>query len=88
MNKASLKGARALALVALVGLSAEAQAFGWASVVSWFQTMQREVSALAIQVKQNAVSANQVSDAEMNTRKQLAVAMGALMTSERVRDVV
>jgi len=88
MKKASLKGAKALALVALVGLSAEAQAFGWASVVSWFQTMQREVSALAIQVKQNAVSANQVSDAEMNTRKQLAVAMGALMTSERVRDVV
>ena len=57
-------------------------------MVSWFTTSQRELSALAISVKQSAVSSNQVSDAEMNSRKQLAVAMGAVMTSERVREVV
>lgn len=80
--------ARGLAIAALLGAAAQAHASGWASVLSWFTTMQREVSALAIQVKQNVVAANQISDAEMNTRKQLAVAMGALMSSERVRDVV
>ena len=85
----ALKVARAATVVALVGgVSAQAHAFGWASVLSWFMTMQREVSAFAIQVKQNAVAANQISDAEMNTRKTLAVAMGALMTSDRVREVV
>lgn len=78
------KGAAAVALV-LVSTQASAQ---WATVVSWFTTSQRELSALAISVKQSAVSSNQVSDAEMNSRKQLAVAMGAVMTSERVREVV
>lgn len=87
MKRAAIRKARVVAFVTLVGISAEVHA-GWATVLAWFQTMQREVSALAIQVKQNAVAANQISDAEVNTRKQLAVAMGALMTSERVREVV
>jgi hypothetical protein len=78
---------KAAVLAGIIVVATEANA-GWASVAAWFMTMQREVSAVAIQVKQNAVAANQVGDAEMNTRKQLAVAMGALMTSERVRDVV
>lgn len=77
----------AAALVVLLSFSVHAHA-SWATVIAWFQTMVREVSALAVQVKQNAVAANQVSDAEVNSRKQLAVAMGALMTSERVREVV
>ncbi len=68
--------------------SSHASAFSWAAVLAWFQTTQRELSAIAIQTKQNAVSANQISDAEVNSRKTLAVAMGALMTSERVREVV
>lgn len=89
MDKAmKLRLGRIAVVTALVGISAQAHAFGWASVLAWFQTSQREVSAIAIQTKQNAVAANQISDAEVNTRKQLAVAMGAVMTSERVREVV
>ena len=89
MKKSVASKLAQVALVAsLVSVSAQAHAFGWASVVSWFMTMQRELSALAIAVKQTAVASNQISDAEVNTRKQLAVAMGAVMTSERVREVV
>lgn len=82
-----VKLVRAAAVAALVGVSAQAHA-QWATVASWFTTSQRELSALAISVKQSAVAANQIADGEMNTRKQLAVAMGAVMTSERVREVV
>ena len=71
----------------LLMTAASAHAFSWAAVLAWFQTMQREVSAIAIQTKQNAVAANQISDAQVNSRKNLAVAMGALMMSDRVRDV-
>ena len=74
--------------VGALALAGSAHAFSWASIVAWFTTMQREVSAIAIQTKQNAVAANQIADAEVNTRKTLSVAMGALMASERVRDVV
>lgn len=89
MHKAvGMKLAKGAMVIALVGVSAQAHAFGWASVVAWFTTAQRELSAFAISVKQSAVASNQVADAEMNTRKTLAVAMGALMTSERVREVV
>lgn len=85
---AAFRLAKVAAVVALIGVTSQAQAFGWASALAWFSTMQREVSSFAIQVKQSAVAANQVSDAEVNSRKQLAVAMGALMTSERVRETV
>jgi len=78
---------KAVAVAVLLGFSAQAHA-SWASVLAWIFTMQRQLSAIAVQVKQNAVAANQISDAEVNTRKQLAVAMGALSVSGRVRDVV
>lgn len=88
MHKTShMNLARVAAVAALVCASSQANA-QWATVASWFTTMQRELSALAISVKQSAVASNQIADGEMNSRKQLAVAMGAVMTSERVREVV
>lgn len=88
MNKnLRVKLRRAAAVAALVGVSAQAHA-QWATVASWFTTSQRELSALAISVKQSAVASNQIADGEMNSRKQLALAMGAVMTSDRVREVV
>lgn len=86
MLKSSKFKVQATALAALMTISAEAHA--WASVVAWFVTMQREVSSLAVSVMQGGVSANQISDAEVNSRKTLSVAMGALTTSDRVREVV
>lgn len=86
MNAACLR--RAALAVGLLAAAGSANAFSWASILAWFTTTQREVSAIAVQTKQNAVAANQIADAEVNTRKTLSVAMGALMASERVRDVV
>lgn len=89
MQSKTPKKLRAIAIAAIFSFSLSAEAHAsWASALAWFATMQREVAAVAIQVKQNAVYANQISDANVNSNKQLAAAMGALMTSERVREVV
>ena len=77
-----------LGVAAVLLVSTSAAQAQWSSLLAWFQTQQRELSALAIETKQAALAANQVSEAEVNARKQLSVAMGTIMMSDRVRDVV
>lgn len=61
-----------------------AQALSWASVVTFISTMQTEMSAWAITVKQTALSANVVSQMDSDSKKQLANAAGAISMSDRV----
>lgn len=69
-------------LVLLLPLSANAQS--WEAVVNLFKSMQDESSAYSVVTKQTALSANQMGDAAVNSKKQLATATGAILMSDRV----
>ncbi|AGN83379.1 MULTISPECIES: hypothetical protein [Pseudomonas] len=61
-----------------------AQALSWASVLTFISTMQTEMSAWSVTVKQTALSANVVSQMDSDSKKQLANAVGAIDMSDRV----
>lgn len=61
-----------------------AQALSWASVLTFISTMQTEMSAWSVTVKQTALSANVVSQVDSDSKKQLANAVGAIDMSDRV----
>ncbi|MFP3507740.1 hypothetical protein, partial [Burkholderia sp. SIMBA_062] len=53
-----------------------AQALSWASVLTFISTMQTEMSAWSVTVKQTSLSANVVSQVDSDSKKQLANAVG------------
>lgn len=61
-----------------------AHAFSWQSVLEFIRTMNNELSAWAVQVKQTALAANQASQADVNAKLQLATAMSTIQESERI----
>lgn len=61
-----------------------AQALSWASVLTFISTMQTEMSAWSVTVKQTSLSANVVSQVDSDSKKQLANAVGAIDMSDRV----
>lgn len=61
-----------------------AHAFSWASVLQFVKTMQLELSAWAVTTKQTSVAANQVAEADRRSAQQLATAMGAITSAERL----
>ena len=61
-----------------------AQALSWAWVLTFISTMQTEMSAWSVTVKQTALSANVVSQVDSDSKKQLANAVGAIDMSDRV----
>lgn len=65
-----------------------AQALSWQSIVSWVTTMQSEMLAWNITVKQTAVAAEQQSTANQRAQQQLATAMGTIGMSARMIDSV
>jgi hypothetical protein len=77
-----------LVAATLLGCVVPASAFSWASVLSFVQTMQSELSAWSVTTKQTSVAANQEAQASHTTQKVLATAIGAIAMSERVRDAV
>jgi hypothetical protein len=77
-----------LVYLALAVFAVPAHAISWQSVLSFIQTMQSEMSAWAVTTKQTSVAAHQVSQANLNTQKALATAIGAISMSERVSDAV
>ena len=82
---------RAAVWVVGVGLtlaSASAMAISWQSVLTMLRNMQNENSSWAVTTKQTALAANQESQAELNSKKQLANAMGAITMSDRLMRAV
>lgn len=78
------KIAAALAIgLSTAAVALPAQALSWASVLTFISTMQTEMSAWAISVKQTALSANVVSQMDADAKKQLANAVGAIDMSNR-----
>jgi hypothetical protein len=73
---------------ALALVSPTAQAFSWASVLKFFQTMQVESSSWAVTTQQTALSANQSAESSVTSKKQLATAMGTIAASKRIGDAV
>ena len=69
-------------LILLLPLTASAQT--WDSVVKLLKSMQDESSAYSVVTKQTGLSANQMGDATVISKKQLATATGAVMMSDRV----
>ncbi|MBK4987423.1 MULTISPECIES: hypothetical protein [Pseudomonas] len=65
-----------------------AQALSWASVLTFISTMQTEMSAWSVSVKQTALSANVVSQMDADSKKQLANAVGAIEMSNRTMKAV
>lgn len=63
-------------------------ALAFSSVVELLQSMQSEVSAWAVSVKQTAIAANQTATAAKTAQQQLATANGSIKTNERLHDVV
>lgn len=72
--------------IALVSLPT--QAISWSSIVAFITTMQTEMSAWAINVKQTSLAAHQITSAEVYSKKQLATAIGAINMSDRVSKAV
>ncbi|HEN3280861.1 TPA: hypothetical protein U5D21_002708 [Yersinia enterocolitica] len=66
--------------------TANSYAASWLSVSQLATTMQQESSAMAITVKQTAISANQEALGILNTAKTVAVARGAIQMTNRVVD--
>ncbi|MDR6712146.1 hypothetical protein J2W83_001741 [Pseudomonas hunanensis] len=83
------KIAAVLAVGLSVGVTAlPAQALSWASVLTFISTMQSEMSAWSVTVKQTALSANVVSQMDSDSKKQLANAVGTIEMSNRVMKAV
>ena len=85
-----MKKVAALLAVGLgLGVTAlPAQALTWASVLTFISTMQTEMSAWAVTVKQTSLSANVISKMDNDAKKQLANAIGAIDMSDRVISAV
>lgn len=73
-----------LSLLAIALVPTSSYAFSWASILKFFETMQNEMSAWSVQVKQTAVAANQISSSLMAANRQLATAIGAISMTERL----
>lgn len=77
------------ALIIAAFVAPGAQAAGvWTSAQTLFSTLQNEASAWAITVKQTALSAHQVGQMELDAKKNLATAVGAIDMSNRVTTAV
>lgn len=75
--------------VAVLVLGSEASsAMTWQSALQWIWTMQNELSAWGVTVKQTALAANQMGQAHRMADQQLATAIGALSMSDRVTRAV
>lgn len=61
-----------------------AQALSWQSIITWINTMQSEVSAWAVSVKQTSVAASQQATANARAQQQLATAIGTIDMSSRM----
>jgi len=79
----SALGAIAIGYVLLLA-TPSAQALTWQSIITWINTMQGEVSAWAVSVKQTSVAANQQASANSRAQQQLATAIGTIDMSSRM----
>lgn len=73
-----------IAGVTMLLLTSSAQAFTWQSILAFLNTMQSEASAWAVATKQSSVASNQISNMDLNSKKQLATAVGAVGLSDRL----
>ncbi|WP_043201321.1 hypothetical protein [Pseudomonas putida] len=74
--------------LALGATTLPAQALTWASVLTFISTMQSEMSAWSVTVKQTALSANVISQMDNDSKKQLSNAVGAIDMSDRAMAAV
>jgi hypothetical protein len=79
---------RVMVVSALLVVVMPAHAVSWASVLQFVKTMQSELSAWAVTTKQTSVAANQVAEADRRSAQQLATAMGAITSAERLGKAV
>jgi hypothetical protein len=89
MNKRLVKGV--VVIVVGYGMAfapANANAFSFQSVVMWLRTMQSEMSAWSVTVKQTALSANQSAASRHASNRELATAIGAISMSDRITKAV
>lgn len=63
-------------------------ALSWSSAVTFFKTMQDEVSAWSVTTSQTAVSAQQQNESQLRAQGVLATAIGAIEMSERVGSAI
>jgi hypothetical protein len=87
-NGLSTRPRIAVVIVVLLLGSPAADAVTWQSALQWILTMQNELSAWGVTVKQTALAANQMAQAHQVGHQQLATAMGALSMSDRVSKAV
>jgi hypothetical protein len=77
---------RGFFLVMIMIYSQESHSTSWVSVTELFTSLQQDLSAFSVEVKQSAVAANQQSLATLNSYKVLSTARGATQMSNKVVD--